>query len=255
MQPALLYSSLMPLMDPWDSYARAWMESPDKVVIEDPAAAHGDRQSYLGTVGDEWGTKASVAAVVREFLLPFVDRQSVVLDLGCGGGRVARHLKPHVRLLLGADPSMQMLRAAGRYLAPTTSTSLVRTSGSPAELPFCKSAFHLIYSFDVMVHFDARIIFRYMLSCRDLLRRGGRLVIHVATTDTAVGLHHFHRSALAGHMGGGFGAFAYLSRGLLDSMGRLAGLWPLLVSVPSAGHFYCQRDVIAVFERDGPETV
>ena len=101
----------MVALDPWDNYARDWLRSPDKVVIEDRSVKTDDRAAYLGTIGDEWGTKASVEAVVKDFLLPFAGADAAVLDLGCGGGRVARYLRPRVRALVGADPSMVMLAA------------------------------------------------------------------------------------------------------------------------------------------------
>jgi len=233
--------------NPWDTYVRRWTQSPETVFIEDRAAT-GDRATYLTTIGDEWGTKASVESVVAEFLLPFIGSDAVVLDLGCGGGRVARHLRPYVRTLVCADPSMAMLEVAGR-LVPALKSSRVHTADTPTALPFGRAAFDLIFSFDVMVHFESRLIYRYMLACADLLRDGGRLMVHVATADTPVGLEHFRRSAVAGGSATAFGAFSYQSRTLVDAMGRMAGLCPLLCSLPLAGHFYCQRDFVAVFEK------
>jgi SAM-dependent methyltransferase len=51
------------------------------------------------------------------FVARYVSPSTVLLELGCGYGRVMQRLIPNVRMVVGIDNSLESLRMAGAYLA------------------------------------------------------------------------------------------------------------------------------------------
>ena len=101
---------------------------------------------------------------------------SNVLDLGCGIGRVAAALAPHVHAVTGIDVSAGMIaEARRRHSASNLRFELV--DGSPADhLP--DASFDLILAVDSMPYLvQAGIASAHVATAARLLRRGGRIVI------------------------------------------------------------------------------
>ena len=102
--------------------------------------------------------------------------RSGILDLGCGIGRVAAALAPHVGTVLGLDVSPGMIDEAGRrHRAPNLSFEL--TDGSPIQhLP--ASSFDLVLAVDSMPYLvQAGIAAAHVAAAAQLLRPGGSIVI------------------------------------------------------------------------------
>ena len=53
----------------------------------------------------------------------------VVLEIGCGAGRVGRHLAPHCARWIGADVSVNMIRFAEEGLGDHRNVSFVKLNG------------------------------------------------------------------------------------------------------------------------------
>ena len=90
--------------------------------------------------------QSSVAAELLERLAAFDFAPGVVLDLGCGPGRVSRELKeryPHSQVI-ALDLSAGMLREALRHLA--AGRPFERVCGDALRLPLKDASVDLIYS-------------------------------------------------------------------------------------------------------------
>jgi cyclopropane fatty-acyl-phospholipid synthase-like methyltransferase len=107
----------------------------------------------------------------------------------------------------------------------------------------------LVYSFDTMVHLDERTIFRYMQETHRIVRRGGILMVHVATHETTKGWEHFEDSVTRGISRGQFGSFEYLDSNAVMRMAEHAGFSVVKRSIEGEGNFYYERDGLFVLRR------
>lgn len=121
---------------------------------------------------DEAGKKAA------EMLQSYVKSDSVVLDLGCGLGRVARHLAPLCKTLYAADISSAYCARARTYLKSLPNTHVVRVDGISLKI-FPDSSFDLVYSWEVLVHAKLEVVQRYFAEVRRVLKVGGVFYFHL----------------------------------------------------------------------------
>ena len=101
---------------------------------------------------------------VLEALGPLEGRR--VLDLGCGKGRFAAHLRERGAEVIGLDLSAAMLSGA---------IGLHRVRASARRLPFADSTFHAVVAIEVLEHVGA--VESVLEEARRVLELGGRLVI------------------------------------------------------------------------------
>src|SRR5258706_6634299 len=104
---------------------------------------------------------------------------SLVLDLGCGSGRLLAVLAPRVRLAIGTDVSTGMLDAARRRCHGLTNVHLIQTDGRDLQI-FADSTFDLVVAVDVfpyLVSCAGKLAARHFFEASRLLARGGSLLI------------------------------------------------------------------------------
>lgn len=143
-----------------DSYERHW----DPVTVSDAMKliVVDDDEAFFETSGRE------DAAGILE-LLP---DGAVVLDLGCGIGRIARFVAPRCRELWLADISRRMLEMAHERLGGQPSVRLVRAT--PRGVPELGSAsLDLVYSVLVLQHVEREDAFCMLRDILRMLRPGG----------------------------------------------------------------------------------
>ena len=127
------------------------------------------------------GDGALLAATTREvvdwlFANDFADQRTDALDLGCGIGRVAGALSPHVRSVVGLDVSAGMIAEANRRHKASNLRFLQTTGTSATGLPGASK--DLILAVDSMPYLvQAGIARGHVAEARRLLRPGGQLVI------------------------------------------------------------------------------
>ena len=111
-----------------------------------------------------------------ERLLPFLPREGAVLEVGCGMGRVLKHLHPHCGELWGVDISERMLEHARRWLGERR-----------AELRLCNGRdlqvlddgrFRFAYSLLVLQHMDKNDAYVYLKEIFRVLEEGGRMLVN-----------------------------------------------------------------------------
>ncbi len=158
------------------------------------AGVRTPREAVAGNVlGEEWGTSAWVHEILEAFVLPNVSAESVAAEIGVGGGRLASQVAPRVEMLYRLDRSAGMLRKAERVLHEHRNTRFMQFDGErpcPQEL---RGAVDFVYAFDVLVHLDLHATWAYVRLMHDMLRSGGRAMIHVANLKAPLGWERFSR--------------------------------------------------------------
>ena len=99
--------------------------------------------------------------------------EDVVLEIGCGVGRVGRVLAPLVKEWIGCDVSANMLKLAGRRLLGIPNTRLQEISGYDLQ-PIPDASVDVVYTTVVFMHLEEWDRYNYILEAKRVLRPGGR---------------------------------------------------------------------------------
>lgn len=110
---------------------------------------------------------------------------AVVLDIGCGIGRMDEFVAPRVGRLIGIDVSGEMVRRASQRLAHLGNASFVEGDGQSLH-PVGGSSIDLVFSHIVFQHMPRATTVRYFEDVFRVLRRQGRFVFQMpeASADT-----------------------------------------------------------------------
>lgn len=174
-------------------------------------------------------------------LLGYVHGDAVVVDLGCGIGRILAPLARHCRRAVGVDVSDEMIEQGQNYvgdLAPNL--AFVKTDGR--TLPGMDDAsVDFLYSMLVLIHVDRRSAFHYFCEIRRVLRAQGiaRLQFHDIMSDE--GLAKFREIASTDY------PLEFYTETELRRLLGAAGLVP--VQVEATG-FYLMVDVVVAASAD-----
>ena len=102
--------------------------------------------------------------------------EDVVLEIGCGIGRVGKELAPHCRKWIGCDVSPNMLKFAAERLDDLSNVELIEISGCDLAAIDNQSV-DLVYCTIVFMHLDQWDRYSYVVDAFRILRPGGRLFI------------------------------------------------------------------------------
>jgi ubiquinone/menaquinone biosynthesis C-methylase UbiE len=97
----------------------------------------------------------------------------VILEIGCGVGRVGRVLSPFVKQWIGCDVSANMLRLAGRRLLGLENIRLQEVSGYDLR-PIEDASVDVVYTTVVFMHLEEWDRYNYVLEAMRVLKPGGR---------------------------------------------------------------------------------
>ena len=225
----------------WDNYAERW--SPRFVEMDDTRVEPAEKQDFLECLGDEWGRKEDVEFVVTNYIYPYLTSESIAGELGCGGGRIAKRVAPRVKQLHCFDISEQMLNRARRALAGATNVQFVLLDSPqlPREL---RSQIDFMYSFDVFVHLDLHMIWKYFQEFHAALRPAGRVFLHTTNLKAPGGWAFFssqdHYSATSHY---------FICPEIVETFAELAGFRMLKTSEADPSNFYLNRDFLFVMEK------
>lgn len=117
-------------------------------------------------------------AATTKFLLDNVGVSSddVVLEIGCGVGRVGKHMATHCRRWIGTDVSSNMLRFAAENLRASDNAEFVELSGYNLS-PIASESVDVIYCTVVFPHLSQWDRYSYVEDAFRVLRPGGKLYV------------------------------------------------------------------------------
>lgn len=159
-----------------------------------------------------WLQKRGLPERLAAAVAPYLDRGLSALDLGCGGGRVAVALAPHMARVVGVDAARELVEQAtaahpevrfvhGDCLSAATWSAL----GGPFDLVVSNCSIRRDYTPDLAM---------LATSCLDHLTTGGAIVLRIqADTDLAAMLPQSVRASLLysrDELARAFSAFASL---------------------------------------------
>lgn len=127
-------------------------------------------------------------------LLPRLDTQMRVLDLGCGAGRIGRLIAPHVAYLTCADVSSVLLAEARENLAALPNVDFVQTSGYGTS-PLDEASFDLVYAQGVFSYLEPIPAVALLDGVCRVLRPGGVSFINFFTINQPGGEEYALRTA------------------------------------------------------------
>jgi ubiquinone/menaquinone biosynthesis C-methylase UbiE len=115
-------------------------------------------------------------------LLAFCPPGAVVLDLGCGVGRVARELEPHVKQIHAVDVSEEMIRQARDYVGPGSRIQFHVNDGSTLG-HLADASVDFAFSLLTMHHVTRTAFASYLGELHRVLRPGGLFYFSVVSRD------------------------------------------------------------------------
>jgi ubiquinone/menaquinone biosynthesis C-methylase UbiE len=136
----------------------------------------GARAQVIGDVEEEYIIET--AEQTRRWLEETVEIKpdDVVLEIGCGIGRVGQALAPQCKRWIGCDVSPNMLHFARQRLASFDNVELVEVSGFDlSSIP--SDSIDLVYCTVVFMHLDEWDRYNYILEASRVLRTGGRIFV------------------------------------------------------------------------------
>ena len=114
--------------------------------------------------------------VDAERLAPLIRPRDVVLDLGCGIGRVARYVSPFCETLWAVDASESMLGYARERLGGLPNVRFARCAGT--QIPdVADDSVDVVYSLITLQHLEREDAFALLRDVRRVLRPGGSAYI------------------------------------------------------------------------------
>ena len=148
-----------------DDPTLGWMTTADTVRRVSPGAI----------MGADWGGLETFVNVFEQS----IKATDAALEVGCGGGRVTRRIRPLVSQLDAVDVSEAILHEA-KAVAPNVNYFTVAGFGD--NLP--EGRYDAIASHDVFVHFEFDECARYFYNVSRALRSKGVFVVSVYTLDS-----------------------------------------------------------------------
>jgi SAM-dependent methyltransferase len=159
-----------------------------------------DSLTAIVTDSDERDYRSSGRAEA-ELLRRFLTRESRVLDIGCGTGRVMEHVAPWCREVHGVDISERMVPAGRRRLGHVGGVRFHHGNGYDLA-GFEDGSFDVVYSIVALQHMPRTIAYNYLLESHRVLRQGGVLWAYVPNLlrdDVFAAFHHFSQPWFVAH--------------------------------------------------------
>jgi len=173
----------------WDTYAALW----DKKLFSvenNEVKTRKEQEEYIKCLGDEWGKTSDTKEIIEEYIYPYISRESKVCEIGSGGGRIALNVAPIVKELHCFDISKEMLTLLKKVLSKYKNVNylLLKKPQFPHDL---ENKFDFVYSFDVFVHLDLHMIWKYLKEINRILKTGGKAFLHTTNLKAPGGWEKF----------------------------------------------------------------
>ncbi len=137
------------------------------------------RQATMHVIGDVGENEIQATAEETKKVLEAsvgIKPDDVVLEIGCGIGRVGQALAPLCKQWIGCDVSVNMLNHARSRLTSFNNVKLIEISGFDLS-PIPEDSIDLVYCTVVFMHLDEWDRYNYILEAHRVLRSGGRIFV------------------------------------------------------------------------------
>jgi len=140
--------------------------------VENLLATHERPEAMALAIGGRWDETAPLLEGALE--LANLPDDGLVVDVGCGAGRLAERLAPHFAgTYIGTDVVEALVNyARERTTRPTWRFEVTTTPTIPVE----DGAADVVCFFSVFTHLPHEAIYAYLVECRRALRPGGAVV-------------------------------------------------------------------------------
>lgn len=159
--------------------------------------AQTEESALLHVAGytDEVKLKESTDITVKMLNITIgIKPDDVMLEIGCGVGRVGKQLAPQVRRWIGCDVSENMLGHARQRLAGLKNVELVSISGYDLK-PIADASVDAVYCTVVFMHLQEWDRYAYVKEAYRILKPGGRFFCDNANIESEDGWKMFEASA------------------------------------------------------------
>ena len=132
------------------------------------------RVSVAGYSDDAEWTRTGIESadlLTKECAIEPID---VVMEIGCGAGRIAHFLAPRCKTWIGGDVSVKMITHAKEALRDVPNVEFVALAGSDLR-DVADASLDVIYCTVVFMHLDEWDRFRYVSEMFRVLKPGGRV--------------------------------------------------------------------------------
>jgi SAM-dependent methyltransferase len=231
----------------WDVYSDNWKRSEVYLRFDPGEDPNAYRDERIRLLGEEWGPPEDVDTVVGTFIRPYLDASSIAAEIGVGGGRIATRVAPQVGEFWCLDVSKEMLARTRKALHGERHVHYVLLT-EPKFPDGLEDHFDFVYSFDVFVHLDLHVMWKYFQEIRRILRPGGTSFVHTSNLTAPGGWAHFARQDRFS-----VGEHYFISPEIARLLAARAGLRVVQEGVPATDNFYLNRDFLFVVRK--PEKV
>ncbi|CDW74331.1 UNKNOWN [Stylonychia lemnae] len=220
----------------WDNYAREW--SVDKEWVQNMIKDNNQQDRVQDLIlGEEWSDLASFEQVFNDYIMPYLGKDKKVLEIGVGGGRVAKRTAEHCKELDCIDISAEMIKRA--------KTNLKDYNNIPKEVVE-HGQYDFIYSFDVFVHVDIHTFYHTLLNLKQVMSQDTLLFMSVANLCSQKGFDRFKKQKQFKVAG-----FYFMSPDIVRKIVNEAGFELQRCSldeVNESQNLYYQRDILFVLK-------
>jgi ubiquinone/menaquinone biosynthesis C-methylase UbiE len=175
-----------------EAVLRRWLRRSDYRQVWD-WQARSARNARLVVSGSSEAADhdASGQATARDVIAETaVTEHDVVLEIGCGVGRVGKHMAPRCARWIGADVSGRMLEHARTTLTGASNAAFHRLSGFDLTgIP--DASVDVVYCTGVFMHLDEWERYSYTTDAYRVLKPGGRVYIDNFGLATPAGWQFF----------------------------------------------------------------
>lgn len=120
--------------------------------------------------------KPSVRRYFLHIIRKYVDKNDVILDLGCGPGAFLAAVAPLCRQIVGVDISNRFTQSCRHLISHQQLTNAQAVHIGTAGLPFADDSFDVLLMVDVIHHLENRAA--ALQEALRVLKPGGRLLVY-----------------------------------------------------------------------------